>query len=907
MTNQEAPVTLGGHGSLFDREDVGDPGHPACSLLEAIIVSFRATCSSAMLFLVLAPLPALGIGGEDCASAAVIATLPFTDSGDTCSALDDYNESCPFTPTGGRDVVYRYTPNTDVTVSIDLCSSDFDTKVYLYTGSCPTVSNSDMQVACNDDACGENGWRSRLVAINLVAGVDYFIVIDGYGASDCGSYDLTIIETPLIPSDRCEIAETISIPWSGTVSTTQAFDDYNESCPFPVTGGPDVVRRFVAGETGEMSIDLCESNFDTKVYVYEGTCPPAGTQTGSAGSGTAIGCNDDACGVNGFRSRMSFLVTEGVEYFVVFDGYGSSDFGDVSVTITPVLPPGPGETCELAIPIPALPYLANGTTEGASRFEHECQFVFGGAPENFYRYTPTQDTWIEIDSCGSEFDTEITVIGGPCPITIEPTDASVLACNDDGCGLDATRARIAAVFVAAGETVTIVIDGHGSGDSGEYSLLVRETCAPDYPSQLSSLIDVGTRPIGLALHEDTGRLFVTNFGDGTLSVIDTATDTVEATTPPLGAGAYRLGFTPDGTRLYSVHYAANQIVCIDPVTLDLIDSFPALGLTPLGLTVTPDGSTLFVATAGDGRVTKWSIPGHQVLGEVGGLGAPREMIASPEGDFVYVTDPGGPRVWEIAVDTLVATPIAVDEFPQALALTENGQHLLVGNFGFDRSLDHASVVDRSSRQVVARLRIGTGPEEMVLVTNTPYLAVTNWGFSHHPNLDASELGSALGNVAIVRLPDFSLVGDPIDPPMIDAIEMIIPVEGDYTFGIAVSPDGDKIYATNSGYPGPAIANTVSVVKFPAGMVSGRFVRGDPNADGLIDIADPVALLGFLFGGGDLDCASSGDVNDDELLDVADPIALLGALFSGAPAPPAPSSCAADPTAGGLCCLVGCAP
>jgi hypothetical protein len=42
-----------------------------------------------------------------------------------------------------------------------------------------------MQVACNDDACGENGWRSRLVAINLVAGVDYFTVIDGYGASDC--------------------------------------------------------------------------------------------------------------------------------------------------------------------------------------------------------------------------------------------------------------------------------------------------------------------------------------------------------------------------------------------------------------------------------------------------------------------------------------------------------------------------------------------------------------------------------------------------------------------------------------------------------------------------------------------------------------------------------------------------
>ena len=91
--------------------------------------------------------------------------------------------------------------------------------------------------------------------------------------------------------------------------------------------------------------------------------------------------------------------------------------------------------------------------------------------------------------------------------------------------------------------------------------------------------------------------------------------------------------------------------------------------------------------------------------------------------------------------------------------------------------------------------VGTGPEEMALVPGTPYLAVTNWGFSHHPNAGSEELGSALGNVALVRLPDFHVVGDPIDPPMIDAIEMIVPAGGDYTFGIAVTPDGEKIYVT----------------------------------------------------------------------------------------------------------------
>ncbi len=838
----------------------------------------------------------------------MIGAIPFVGSGETCGALDDYNESCPFNPTGGRDLVYRYTPDRDLTVTIDLCSSGFDTKVYLYEGSCPSVSNSGVYVGCNDDACGVNGWRSQLVDVDLLAGVDYFLVVDGYGTTDCGSYDLSIAER--VPSDLCEQAEMISIPWSGTVSTSGAVDDYNESCPFDAVGAPDVVRRFIAAETGVIRIDLCDSNFDTKVYVYEGTCPQGGSQNGPAGSGTAIGCSDDACGVNGWRSRLSFMVTEGVEYFVVFDGYGISDSGEAVGTITAIPPPGPGEVCEQAFVIPSLPFQVDGVTAGVSRFEHQCQFVFEGAPEHFYRFTATQDTWIEIDSCGSDFDTEIALVSGPCPpVSIEPTNANVRACNDDGCGLDATRARIPAAFVAAGETVTIVIDGHASGESGEYSLIVRETCAPDHPSELASPIEVGTGPIGLALHAGLGRLFVTNFsgasGGSSLSVIDTATDEVEATIP-VSPGPYRLALTPDGTRLYIVNYTADRIECIDPVTLDLIDSFPALGVSPLGLTITPDGESLFVATAGDGRVTRWSIPGHQVLGEVGGLGAPREMISSPEGDLVYVSDPTGVRVWEITVNTLVATAIAVDEFPQALALTENGQHLLVGNFGFDRSLDHASVIDRHSREVVARLRIGTGPEEMVLVPNTPYLAVTNWGFSRHPNTGPGELGAGLGNVAIVRLPDFNLVGDPNSPPMIDAIERVIPVGGDYTFGIAASPAGDKIYAANLGY-GAQSGNTVSVVQFPGGWVSGRFVRGDANADSMINVADPIALLDFLFAGGPLHCANAGDVNDDEVLDIADPVALLAHLFSGGSAPPAPGVCGVDPTAGDLCCDEGCEP
>ncbi|MDC3252052.1 hypothetical protein OAU96_04015, partial [Planctomycetota bacterium] len=83
-----------------------------------------------------------------------------------------------------------------------------------------------------------------------------------------------------------------------------------------------------------------------------------------------------------------------------------------------------------------------------------------------------------------------------------------------------------------------------------------------------------------------------------------------------------------------------------------------------------------------------------------------------------------------------------------------------------------------------------------------------------------------------------------------------------------------------------------------GCVTGiQFRRGDVNSDSAINIADAVALLGFLFSGAvEPGCSDSGDTNDDGGLNIADAVSLLGFLFSGAAEPPAPGiNCGVDPT------------
>jgi len=94
----------------------------------------------------------------------------------------------------------------------------------------------------------------------------------------------------------------------------------------------------------------------------------------------------------------------------------------------------------------------------------------------------------------------------------------------------------------------------------------------------------------------------------------------------------------------------------------------------------------------------------------------------------------------------------------------------------------------------------------------------------------------------------------------------------------------------------------------------HFVRGDMNADGVIDISDALTILGcnFLWLGCLPTCMAAADVNDDGSVvgSVGDVIYLLNWLFMGGPEPPPPTpsapvygpgDCGPDPTPDGLGC------
>ncbi|HVR75848.1 MAG TPA: PKD domain-containing protein [Planctomycetota bacterium] len=69
---------------------------------------------------------------------------------------------------------------------------------------------------------------------------------------------------------------------------------------------------------------------------------------------------------------------------------------------------------------------------------------------------------------------------------------------------------------------------------------------------------------------------------------------------------------------------------------------------------------------------------------------------------------------------------------------------------------------------------------------------------------------------------------------------------------------------------------------------GRFVRGDVDSNGAVNITDAIHILSFLFAGGPPPvCMDAGDIQDTGNLDISAPISLLTYMFLGGPPPAVP--------------------
>lgn len=282
--------------------------------------------------------------------------------------------------------------------------------------------------------------------------------------------------------------------------------------------------------------------------------------------------------------------------------------------------------------------------------------------------------------------------------------------------------------------------------------------------------------------------YVSNEGSGTVSVIDTASDTVVASIQtggkPRGAAA-----GADG-RLYVSDQPNNRLVVIDLKDRRIAGSM-ALGVSPEGVGRSADGRWIAAASEQSNSVTfvDTRVQREVFIVKVKGEN-PEHAVFSPDGRFVYVSAedgdtvevidfarraqvaqvkvgarprgigflPDGSRAYVAAenADTVFAidahthkvlASIPAGKRSNGIAVHPDGRRVYVSNGG-DGSV---SVIDTSTNSIVATISVGQRPWNMALTPDGAKLYVAN-GRSGTVSVIDTAKNTKLRDVTVGKLP-----------------------------------------------------------------------------------------------------------------------------------------------------------
>jgi len=176
-------------------------------------------------------------------------------------------------------------------------------------------------------------------------------------------------------------------------------------------------------------------------------------------------------------------------------------------------------------------------------------------------------------------------------------------------------------------------------------------------------IVVGSLTAGIAVAPDGKRAYVASQYTSTISVIDTATDTVSATIQfAIGASLQNIAITPDGQRAYVTAQAANSVFVIDTSTNTELGAPIAVGSSPLGIAITPDGKEVYVTHSDSTAfVSVIDAASNTVVTTIASSPNLFGVTVTPDGKFVYATGGGGVGYTQV-IDT--STHAIVSTIPQ---------------------------------------------------------------------------------------------------------------------------------------------------------------------------------------------------------------------------------------------------
>lgn len=214
------------------------------------------------------------------------------------------------------------------------------------------------------------------------------------------------------------------------------------------------------------------------------------------------------------------------------------------------------------------------------------------------------------------------------------------------------------------------------------------------------------------VHAAGGYFYVANFAGGTVSVINSLTNVVDAT---ISVGGNPDGVAVSGTGVFVTNYGNDNVSVIDATT-QTVERTITVGDGPRGIAVS--GTGVFVTNQGGDTVSVIDTTTQTVERTINVGDGARAVAVSGTGAFV--ANELAATVSVIDTTTLsVDKTISVDGQPRAVAISGTGAYVANG------ASDNVSVIDISTNMVDMTINVGDAPEGIAASGTGVFVANNN--------------------------------------------------------------------------------------------------------------------------------------------------------------------------------------
>lgn len=275
-----------------------------------------------------------------------------------------------------------------------------------------------------------------------------------------------------------------------------------------------------------------------------------------------------------------------------------------------------------------------------------------------------------------------------------------------------------------------------------------------------------SEPYTITINPDGSKVYVTNSNSTTITIIDTATNTVTGTISGFD-GPSGIVITPDGKTAYVNNYGgpagvgsgnATTVRVVDLTTDTITGAAITVDLAPASLAITPDGAFVYVinyvdGNPGTGTISIIQTSDNTVVGTIPGFSGPFSIAITPDGSFAYVTNFGS-----------------------------NNFSPLSGGISSEVSGTTVSAVNLSSNTIEATITLGNQPAGIAITPDGRFAYASNYNtFYLGPNF--TKLTAGKGTVNIIDI-------------CTNKVLCPVLVVGASPSAIAISSDGERAYVTN---------------------------------------------------------------------------------------------------------------